>query len=69
MVMFAINIQNLEKLKDILLKTLILLFKASVVMNMKKIFKEREPIGILKSPGLISNIEEYHKIKSCLKET
>ena len=38
-----------------------LLFTVSVVMNMKKVFKE-EKIEILKIIGLIINIEEYQKI-------
>ena len=31
-------------------------------MNMKKIFKEKESIEILKIIDLIANIKEYHKI-------
>ena len=38
-----------------------LFFTVSVVMNMKKIFKE-ESMEILKILGLITNIEEYQKI-------
>ena len=34
----------------------------SVVMSMKKIFKEEESIKVLKNIGLINNIEEYQNI-------
>ena len=46
----------------IFLKEVFLLFTVSVVMNMKKIFKEKDSIEILKIVGLIANIEEYQKL-------
>ena len=64
-VMFAINIENLKNLKyHIFLKELwvFLLFTVSVVMNIKKIFKEEESTEILKSLGFINNIEQNQKI-------
>ena len=39
-----------------------LLFTVSMVMNMKKKFKEEESVEILKILGSINNIEEYQKI-------
>ena len=39
-----------------------MLFTVSVVMNMKKIFKEEKSVDIAKILGLIDNIEEYQKI-------
>ena len=61
--MFAINIENFKKLEYyIFLKDVFLLFTKSVVMNMKKIFKEEDSIEILKIVGLIANIEEYQKL-------
>ena len=55
--MFTINIENLTKTK-----ILYMLFTVSVVMNMKKIFKEEKSVDISKILGLIDNIEEYQKI-------
>ena len=55
--MFAINIENFKKTK-----ILYMLFTVSVVMNMKKIFKEEKSVDIAKILGLIDNIEEYQKI-------
>ena len=55
--MFAINIENFKKTK-----ILYMLFTVSVVMNMKKIFKEEKSVEIAKILGLIDNIEEYQKI-------
>ena len=55
--MFAINIENFKKTK-----ILCMLFTVSVVMNMKKIFKEEKSVDISKILGLIDNIEEYQKI-------
>ena len=55
--MFTINIENLTKTK-----ILYMLFTVSVVMNMKKIFKEEKSVDIAKILGLIDNIEEYQKI-------
>ena len=63
--MFAINIENVKKLKYCIFskKTLSL----SIVYSKwgheyEKIFKEEESIEILKIPGLISNTVEYQKI-------
>ena len=39
-----------------------LLFTVSMVMNMKKKFREEESVEILKILGSINNIEEYQKI-------
>ena len=55
--MFAINIENFKKSK-----ILYMLFTVSVVMNMKKIFKEEKSVEIAKILGLIDNIEQYQKI-------
>ena len=55
--MFAINIENFKKTK-----ILYMLFTVSVVMNMKKIFKEEKSVDIAKILGLIDNIEEHQKI-------
>ena len=55
--MFTINIENFTKTK-----ILYMLFTVSVVMNMKKIFKEEKSVDISKILGLIDNIEEYQKI-------
>ena len=55
--MFAINIENFKKTK-----ILYMLFTVSVVMNMKKIFKEEKSVDIAKILGLTDNIEEYQKI-------
>ena len=55
--MFTINIENFTKTK-----ILYMLFTVSVVMNMKKIFKEEKSVDIAKILGLIDNIEEYQKI-------
>ena len=52
--MFAINTQKLKKA--------FLLFTVSVVMNIKKIFKEEDSIEILKIIGLITNIGEFLKL-------
>ena len=60
--MFAINIENLKKLKYyIFLKkhSFFLLFTVSVVMNMKKKIKEEKSIEILKVLGVINDIEEH----------
>ena len=70
---FAINIENLRKLKYYMSfkkHQVFLLFMVSVVMNMKKIFKEEESTKILKILGLITNKEEYQKtyIQLCLQE-
>ena len=55
--MFTINIENFTKTK-----ILYMLFTVSVVMNLKKIFKEEKSVDIAKILGLIDNIEEYQKI-------
>ena len=39
-----------------------LLFTVSMVMNMKKKFREEESVEILKILGSINNIEVYQKI-------
>ena len=63
--MFAINIENLKKLKyHMFLKITLSL---SVVYSKcgheyKQIFKEEKPIQILKIIGSINNTEEYQKI-------
>ena len=62
--MFAMNIENLKKLKyDILKKkkSVFLLFTVSVVINIKKHLEKKNHL-ILKILGLINNIEEYQKI-------
>ena len=46
----------------IFLKEVFLLFTVSVVMNMKKIFKEEDSIEIFEIVGLFANIEEYQKL-------
>ena len=58
------KIENLKKNNQILKKEhqVIELFTVSVVINMKKIFKEEESIEVLKTLGLIKNVEEYQKI-------
>ena len=63
-VMFAISIENLKKLKYRLLKKhyVFVLLTVTVFMNMKKIFKEEELIKILKIRGLINNIKEHNRI-------
>ena len=48
--------------KTYFLKKTFPLFTASVVINIKKTFKEEESIEILKILGLINNIEEFQKI-------
>ena len=62
--MFATNTENLKKAKIsyIFIKT----FSLSIVYSKcgheyKKIFKEEESIGILKTLGLTNNIEEYQE--------
>ena len=64
--MFAINIENLEKLKYyiyIFKKTLSLsIFYIKCNHEYKNPFKEEESIKILKILGLINKIEEYQKI-------
>ena len=62
--MFAIKIENLKKLKLYFFKKTLNL---SIVYSKcgreyKKIFKEEQSIEILKTLGLIDNIEEYQKI-------
>ena len=62
--MFAMNIENLGKLKHIIYKKRLSL---SIVYSKcsheyKKIFKEEESIEILKILGLTNNIEQYQKI-------
>ena len=58
------KIENLKKNNQILKKEhqVIELFTVSVVINMKKIFKEEESIEVLKTLSLIKNVEEYQKI-------
>ena len=54
--MFAIYNENLKKLKyDIFLRSF-------YGHEYEKIFKEEEPIEILKILGLINNIEEHNRI-------
>ena len=67
--MFAINIENLKKLKyhKFRKKTL----SPSIVYSncgyeYEKIFKEKESIEILKVIPLIDNIEECHQIYNCV---
>ena len=64
--MFAINIENLKKLKYH-----IYFFKKILSLSIvyskcgdeyEKIFKEEESIEILKILGLINNIEEHNRI-------
>ena len=62
--MFAIKIKNLKKLKLYFFKKTL---NHSIVYSKcgreyKKIFKEEQSIEILKTLGLIDNIEEYQKI-------
>ena len=62
--MFAISIENLQKPKYHIFKKKLSL---SIVYSKcghkyEKIFKEEEPIEILKILGLINNIEEYQRI-------
>ena len=61
-VMFAINIENVKKLKyHILKKTLSLSIVYSTCGHeYEKIFKEEESIEILKTLGVINNIEEHN---------
>ena len=58
------KIENLKKNNQILKKEhqVIELFTVSVVINVKKIFKEEESIEVLKTLSLIKNVEEYQKI-------
>ena len=58
------KIENLKKNNQILKKEhqVIELFTVSVVINMKKIFKEEESIEVLKTLSLVKNVEEYQKI-------
>ena len=63
--MFAINIENLKKLKHYAFKKKTL--SLSIVYSKcghkyKKIFKGKDTIEILKILGLIINIEEYEKL-------
>ena len=60
--MFAINIENVKKLKyHILKKTLSLSIVYSTCGHeYEKIFKEEESIEILKTLGVINNIEEHN---------
>ena len=62
--MFAINRENLKTLNYhiIFKKQVFSLFAVTVVINMKKVFKEEESIEILKILGLITNKEEYQKL-------
>ena len=63
--MFAINIENSKKIKYCIFSKkhkIFLLVTVSVVMSMKKIFKEEESIEIFEILGLINDIEEYQKI-------
>ena len=57
--MFAINRENLKTLNYHIFfkKQVFSLFAVTVVINMKKVFKE-----ILKILGLITNKEEYQKL-------
>ena len=64
-VMLAINIENLKKLKyhTFLKKTLSLsIVYSKCGHEYQKIFKEKESIEILKIHGLINNIEKYQKL-------
>ena len=61
--MFEVKIENLKKLKyHILKKKVFLLLTASVVMNMKNIFKEKESIEISKILASINNIVSENSI-------
>ena len=63
--MFAVDIENLKKTK--ISYTFRKTLNHSIVYSKcgheyEKIFKEEEPIEILKILGLINNIEEHQKI-------
>ena len=68
--MFDINIENLKTLKENMLfkkHQVFLLFRVSVVVINKKVFKEQESIEILNNLRLINSIKET--VQSCLKKT
>ena len=57
-----VNIDNLKTLEyHIFSKQFFLLFAVSVKVKIKKIFKDEEPIKILKILDLIINVEVYKK--------
>ena len=57
------KITKMSCIKPLIIKTLSLLsFTVSVVMNIKKVFKEEESMEMLKILELINNIAEYQKI-------
>ena len=62
--MFVISIENLKTWNYHIFskKHSFLLFTVRVVMNIKRKFKEKDSIEILKILGLITNIDEYQKI-------
>ena len=61
--MFEVKIENLKKLKYHILKKKVFLFlTASVVMNMKNIFKEKESIEISKILASVNNIVSDNSI-------
>ena len=62
--MLEINRENLKTLNYHIFfkKQVFSLFAVTVVINMKKVFKEEESIEILKILGLITNKEEYQKL-------
>ena len=68
--MFDINIENFKTLKENMLfkkHQVFLLFRVSVVVINKKVFKEQESIEILNNLRLINSIKET--VQSCLKKT
>ena len=67
--MFAINKENLKKLKHIFFEkknsfqgTSLFIAYGKCGHQNEKICKEEESIEILEGPGLINNIKEYQKI-------